>query len=36
MKFSHLGSYKMLNTYMFFAYLFVYLIFEILSGYPEF
>ena len=28
------GSYKVLNTYVFFAYLFA--IFEILSGYPEF
>ena len=34
MKFSNLGSYKVLNTYVFFAYLFA--IFEILSGYPEF
>ena len=34
MKFSNLGSYKVLNTYLFFAYLFA--IFEILSGYPEF
>ena len=34
MKFSNLGSYKVLNTYVFFAYLFP--IFETLSGYPEF
>ena len=34
MKFSNLGSYKVLNTYAFFADLFVF--FETLSGYPEF
>ena len=34
MKFSKLGSYKVLNTYVSFAYLFA--VFEILSGYPEF
>ena len=34
MKFSNLGSYKVLNTYIFFAYLFA--IFEILSDRPQF
>ena len=34
MKFDSLGSYKVLNTYVFFAYLFA--IFEILSGRPQF
>ena len=34
MKFSNLGSYKVLNKYVFFAYLFA--IFEILSGHPKF
>ena len=34
MKFSNLGSYKVLNTYVFFAYL--YAIFGLLSGHPQF